>query len=331
MADQYATSFGVLNYSGMIYNTSDVKTPLLNMLPKETTQSVEFVIDSTYALGTPEQPRISEEQSLIAPEARVITRDQETNVTQIFMKATAVSYAKMSNTNTLAGVNLGGQTNNVPNELDFQITAKTQEMRNDIEYTLINGKYYKAKNDSEANQTRGFLEATTSNVIDLAGGELTHKAIADLLQMIFESNAPTDNLILIVPANVKRVITNIYPKESGWILPASRNVGGVAIDTIITDFGTVGIMVHMRMPKGTIFAMNGSVSKIKEQPTPGKGNFFWEELARIGAGIKGQLFGQLGLDYGPEWYHGKIINIGGTEQAGLPEQPSTFSQTKTKK
>ena len=45
------------------------------------------------------------------------------------------------------------------------------------------------------------------------------------------------------------------------------------------------------------------------QPVPGKGNFFLEELAKVGAGTKYQLFGQIGLDHGPEWYHGKFTGI----------------------
>jgi hypothetical protein len=34
-----------------------------------------------------------------------------------------------------------------------------------------------------------------------------------------------------------------------------------------------------------------------------------EELAKTGAGTKYQIFGQLGLDHGPEWMHAKITNI----------------------
>lgn len=46
-----------------------------------------------------------------------------------------------------------------------------------------------------------------------------------------------------------------------------------------------------------------------EQPTPGKGNFFLEELAKTGAGTKKQIFGQIGLDHGPEWYAAKITGL----------------------
>ena len=46
-----------------------------------------------------------------------------------------------------------------------------------------------------------------------------------------------------------------------------------------------------------------------EQLVPGKGNFFTEPLAKTGAGEKKQIFGQMGLDHGPEWYSAKIINL----------------------
>lgn len=311
MADVYAQSFGVLNYSGLIFNTSDTKTPLLNMLPRKSTTSVKFVIETRYALGDASQPAISETASLTAPESKVVTRDQEYNVTQIFMKATAVSYAKLSNTGTMSGVNVAGQSNNVMNELDFQVSAKTQEMRNDIEYTIINGVYSEATTDTTVNKTRGFVEAIVTNVIP-AVGELTSAKIGDAMQMLYQTNSPTDGVVMIVPPAIKRVISTLYPKELGFILPASRNVGGVAIDEILTDFGTVGIMVHNRVPADTILFLNMGVASVVEQPTPDKGNFFWEELARTGAGIKGMIFGQLGLDYGPEWYHAKMTGVSTT-------------------
>ncbi len=44
-------------------------------------------------------------------------------------------------------------------------------------------------------------------------------------------------------------------------------------------------------------------------PVPGKGNFFLESLAKTGAADKYQIYGQCGLDYGAEWYHGKITEL----------------------
>jgi hypothetical protein len=114
--------------------------------------------------------------------------------------------------------------------------------------------------------------------------------------------------MLVSPKN-KREITKHYNLSNGFILPASRNVGGLSIDQIVTDFGTIGLMIHDMVSDEEILFLNLSVCAIVEQPVPGKGNFFWEELARSGAGIKGHIFGQAGLDYGPEWYHAKITGL----------------------
>ena len=63
------------------------------------------------------------------------------------------------------------------------------------------------------------------------------------------------------------------------------------------------------MPTGTAALVNLDVLAPVQQPVPGKGNFFLEELAKTGAGTSYMLFGQLGLDPGPEWYHGKFTGI----------------------
>ena len=89
----------------------------------------------------------------------------------------------------------------------------------------------------------------------------------------------------------------------------SRNIGGMNIDTLVTDFGNVGVITNVAMPSGTILFYNPSVCRPVEQPVPNKGNFFYESLAKTGAAERGQLYGQIGLDYGPEWFHGVIKGL----------------------
>ena len=316
MANGVAQSFGVLNYSGQLFDKTNTDTPLVANLPRRDTNSVEFVINSTYATEAPSIPSISETASLTAPEATYVTRAQETNVAQIFQYSTGVSYQKQANTGTLAGVNIAGQQNNVPNEFDFQMAVKTKKARTDLEYTLINGTYNKATTDAQVNKTRGLIEAIKTNTQAAASGELTFDLLNKLLRTMFKNNAPTDGLIILCDAVTKAQITNNWSKLPGYFLPQSRNVGGIAIDQIITDLGTLGVMVHRMVPAGTALLVNMSVLEIVEMPIPGKGNFFWEPLAKTGAGDKGQLYGTAGLDYGPEWYHGKITGLS-TEVADL--------------
>lgn len=319
MPNGTAQSFSVLNYSGQLFDKTNTDTPLVANLPRRNTNSVEFVINSTYATESPSMPSISENASLQAPNPTFVTRAQETNVIQNFHYSTAVSYLKQANTGTLGGVNIAGQSNNVPNEFDFQMAAKVKKARTDVEMTLIQGKYNKASTDEEVNKTRGLVEAIKTNTLDAQTKELNYDNIGEILRKMAKNNADMNGLIIMCDDVVKAQITNNFSKLPGFLLPNSRNVGGLAIDQIITPSGTVGLMTHRMLPEGTALIINMSVLQIVEMPIPGKGNFFWEPLAKVGAGDKGQLFGTAGLDYGPEWYHGKITNIATTVTNLTPE------------
>ena len=85
-------SFNVPNYSGLLYNKANTKTPFLNMISGgvEYTNSVEFVCGQFYTSEEGEIPEISETASLTAPTASFVKRSQMSNVTQIFMDSVAI-------------------------------------------------------------------------------------------------------------------------------------------------------------------------------------------------------------------------------------------------
>ena len=311
MADVFATSNGVLNYSGALFNKGNTRTPLSSMIGgrAKITNHVEFVTGQEYATVGGAQPSISESASLTAPESSVITRAQKTNVTQIFMEAVGISYAKQSNMGTLAGVNVANQAANPQSELDFQVAAKIQKIQRDIEYTFVNGVYNKATSDSTVNKTRGLVNAITTNTMDMSGEAFDVWAIADMMKKVYESNAPTDNLVLWLDAASMIILNKSAAANNLTIVPASREINGIKLDTITTPMGNVSLRIGEFLPSGTALLLNPDVLAPVYQPVPGKGNFFLEELAKVGAGTKYQLFGQIGLDHGPEWYHGMFTNI----------------------
>ena len=312
MADVVATSFGVLNYSGMLFNKGNVRTPLSSIIGSKakTTNHVEFVTGQQYTSGGDgEQPAISETASLTAPDASVVTREQKTNVTQIFHESVGISYGKQSNMGTLNGINIENQQANPMNELDFQVAAKIQKVNRDIEFTFINGVFNKATKDSEANKTRGLVPAITSNVTAMGKKPLGLWDIADMVKKIYGANAPTDGLCLWCDA-VTLFQVNADAVQNGLtVVPAAREVNGIALSSVITPIGVVYLYLGECLPAGTALLLNLDVIAPVHQPVPGKGNFFLEPLAKTGAGEKYQLFGQIGLDHGPEWYHGKFTGI----------------------
>lgn len=312
MADAIATSFGVLNYSGMLFNKGNVRTPLSSIIGSKakTTNHVEFVTGQEYSSGGDgSQPEISETASLTAPDASVVTREQKTNVTQIFMESVGISYAKQSNMGTLNGINIENQQANPVNELDFQVAAKIQKVNRDIEYTFINGVYNKATSDATVNKTRGLIPAITTNVTAMGNKPLGLWDIADMVKKIYGANAPTDGLCLWCDAITMFQINADAVQNGLTVVPAAREVNGIALSSVITPLGLVYLYLGECLPAGTALLLNLNVIAPVYQPVPGKGNFFLEPLAKTGAGEKYQLFGQIGLDHGPEWYHGKFTGI----------------------
>ena len=307
-------SFGVLNYSGLLYNKGNVRTPLLSMIggrPKYT-NSVEFVLSQTYASEDGDIPNISETGSLTAPDPSYITRTQATNVTQIFHDSVAVSYAKQSNMGTLSGANIAGQKANPINEKDFQVARKMDKLRRAIEKTFIQGQYNKATADSEVNKTRGLNQAITTNVIQAGGKPLDIWMLNDLLIEMKAHGADITGLTAWLDTVTINQLNGSCVENGLTVAPATRNENGINVRTIELPSGIIHIANGEFIPAGTAFLLNLSAISPVEQPVPGKGNFFLEPLAKTGAGDKYQLFGQIGLDYGAEHLHGKITGLSTT-------------------
>jgi hypothetical protein len=295
----------------MLFNKGNTRTPFLSMIGGKTkyTSSVEFVLGQEYASEDGDIPNISETASLTAPEASYITRAQTSNVTQIFMDAVAISYAKQSNMNTLSGVNVAGQQANPQNELDFQVANKMRKLSRAIEKTFIQGKYNKAKTDAEVNKTRGMDEAIVSNTVDAEGKALNIWLVEKLVNKIEKSQGDITNLTLWVDnTSFQQLHGNAV--EMGVQVGAFRaNEYGIQVRDLYLPSTTVHIAKGEFIPEGTAYLFNFETIAPVEQPVPGKGNFFLEQLAKTGAGEKYQLFGQIGLDYGNEAYHGKITGL----------------------
>lgn len=309
-----ATSFATLNYSGMLFNKGNTRTPFSAIIGSRAKQTnhVEFVTGQEYTTGGGAQPAISENASLTAPEPTIITRAQKTNVTQIFHETVGVSYAKESNMGTLAGLNVANQQANPINELDFQTAAKITKVNRDIEFTFIQGVYNKATTDATVNKTRGMVEAIETNVTAMANKPLGLWDIADMVKKVQESNAPYTGLVLWCDAVTMFQINADAVQNGLTVVPAARDINGIALSKVVTPLGEVYLYLGEFLPAGTALLLDFDVIAPVFQPVPGKGNFFLEELAKVGAGRKYQLFGQIGLDHGPEWYHGKWTGIATT-------------------
>jgi hypothetical protein len=81
------------------------------------------------------------------------------------------------------------------------------------------------------------------------------------------------------------------------------------MSTVVTDFGTLNLMMDRHMPQDTIAAVSLEQLMPVFLNIPGKGVFFDEPLAKTGASDERQLYGEIGLKYGLERAHAVMTGL----------------------
>ena len=147
------------------------------------------------------------------------------------------------------------------------------------------------------------------SIWDSTSNNLTY---SELVQKIDDSNGDISNLTLWVDNTTLNQIHGNAVEMGVEVGEFRKNEYGIQIRDLYLPTATVHIAQGQFIPEGTAFLLNFDAIAPVEQPTPGKGNFFLEELAKTGAGEKYQIFGQIGLDYGNEALHGKITGLSTT-------------------
>lgn len=153
--------------------------------------------------------------------------------------------------------------------------------------------------------------ATGSGVYSI-GQTVTDTLVGGILQSVYDNGGLTEDetFTLFCNSGVKRALSVAYIKGYGaGYFPQSRTVGGVKVDTILTDFGTLNVVVDRQMPRHKILAATMSEVHPVFMDVPGRGHFFVEPLAKTGAQEKVQLYGEIGLAYGAERHHGVLTNL----------------------
>jgi len=305
------TTFGPINYSGLLFTKGNTRTPLLSAIsPRRViTNSKKFVIGQEYTIDDSGQiPQISEADSLTAPAPTYANRTQMYNITQIFHESLGISYRKESNMGELSGLNIAGQYPNPATEFDFQVARKYEKIGRQIENTFINGIFNEALSSTQVDSTRGLNQAIQTNVLNAQGQPIDIWLINNLLATMRNNGAPIDNLVLWCNTTTLNQLNADAVENNLTIVDNARDVNGIQLKRIMLPLAEVYIRLGEFIPTGTAFLLNLDVIRPVEQPVNGR-NFWVEPLAKQGAGDRWQIFGQIGLDHGPEWYHGKITNL----------------------
>lgn len=388
-----STTFNMPNYHGELMQITPDETPLLSAAGgigggKQAT-STQFEWQETDLRKPGIRTRL---EGADAPTAEARTRANKDNVVQIFHESVNTSYTKQAAVNQYAAV--GNGDNPVQNEHAYQVDLSLKQIARDVNYTLWHAQYAKPSDNSTARQTRGLLQAITTNKLvadnsnPLTTGAsaatdtitVTHNLVADdkvvftdvgastaiephvaywvksnsttasfkiaatkggaaitvgtatvsfygikaatvltpdlvgnVLQSVYDNGGISDQGTATIFCNSgqKRALTKAYAAtgQGAQQLVGTRNVGGVSMDTVITDFGTLNIALDRALPADAIAVVSLQYIDPVFLSIPGKGVLFEEELAKTGASEKTQIYGEIGLSYGNEKAHGVLRGL----------------------
>lgn len=309
------TTYNLPNYTGELFSVAPSDTPFLSAIGglgngKRTT-SVEFEWQTEGLEAT--SANNSKTEGAPAPTASEVSRTNVSNVVEIHQESVEVSYTKQAATGLHNGINSADATNPVTDELSHQVNLKLKKIAVDVEKSLLVGTYAKPANNSTARQTRGVLTAAATNIFANAGTPraLSKSIIDNALRDMYVNGAPLsqDTTVLMVGPSQKIAMSNLYGQTPLNAPIPTRNIGGFNLQVVVTDFGEFGLMLNRWMPAGGIGVIDLSVCKPVFLEIPNKGVLFAEPLAKTGSSEKYQLYGEIGLEYGPEEWHGWIKDL----------------------
>lgn len=304
------TNYNLPNFVGDIFQITPSDTPFLSSIGRLTggeRANATLFQWQAYDLRTASQNTRVEGAAAPTAEARI--RTNISNVVQIHQEAIDIAYSKIAAVGQYSGLNIAG-SNPVADEVAFQVEAMLKQIARDIEVSFISGSYQLPVDNTTPRKTRGILEAIATNVVNASSATLTEKMVHDLLKSVYDNGGimEQDSAVIMVNSTQLLWLNKIFIKDNNY-RETDRNIGGVAVKVIYTPFGTLNVMLNRHMPAAQIAVVSLEQCAPVFLEVPGKGFLFVEPLAKTGASERSQIYGEVGLKYGNEKSHGKIINL----------------------
>lgn len=325
-------SWNLPNFVGELFKLSPLETPLLTLIGGMSTgmgiTAPQFTWQDTLhrapAASAADRSAIEGDDATF----QVQSRSERVNVSEIYQYGIELTYTKQAATGLLGTLgatpttgaeNILG-TQPVQDEMSFQTQIKLEQAALDCEFAFLNGTFaYPADGTARATQgIRGAISTVDKDAtaaadwIQTSGAVLGREAVNETALAMFENGAPLDANYGVMVGGAEKLLIGGDFQMDGNIQPRSSTVFGVNVQTIETDFGNFPIILNRHATAGEILFLNLDVMAPCFLPTPGKGHFFTEPLAKSGSYDRTQLYGDIGLKYGPEGWHGKVTGFDGT-------------------
>ena len=287
------------------------------ILPKNflSINQFDFALASPWSHDAGSQPDIDELDARVAPTGTTFVRGQDLNTIQIFQEGVDVSYKKQSAIGQLKQAALAdpitalaatGQPDQVSNELQFQINAHVNQVAVDAAYTFLNGTFATSTATATSAQVRGVITGTSTNAVAAGSANLTKAHINSAIKSMVEAGAPCIDLCIYTAAFHVQELDALYSLQE-------RNdmKGGTSLNEVLLPLlgKYIPVKHDIQVPAGSLAIIDRAFCAPIGCPVSGKGYLFYEPIGKLGAVDAGMIYGQMGIDYGPEEYHAKVTGL----------------------
>lgn len=213
-----------------------------------------------------------------AGEVITSTRGSLNNVCQIIEKVTQVS-----------GTARALKPKGIGDTFDAEVQDRLIETKRDLEWYFLNG-VKTLESDGTPRQMAGLMNLVNANNVVTPAGALSEDHILDALQKMWDKGAQGEYFAF-VNATQKRAINAIAKAEGNvrWVMDngSVANKYGIAVSQIVTDFGTVNLVLDRYMENNGILILDMDEVRIAElRPT------FYEDLPKAGDYFKGHIINE---------------------------------------
>lgn len=316
------TTFNLPNFVGELFTVSPTDTPFLSAIGGLTGgQQVDSTLFQWQSFDLRDADAARQRlEGANAPTAEARVRANITNVLEIHQEAIEISYTKLAATGQYNSTGSGhagsvgiNGSNPVLDEEAWQVEQALKQIARDVELGFLTGTFANPSTNASARKTQGILGAITTNKLSANNAALTEDMVLDTMQSVWEHGGimESDTATIMAGGSQRRKLTEIFITNKNY-REETRNVGGVSVSTIITDFGKLNVMLNRYMPVDQVAILSLEKCKPCFLSIPGKGFLFVEDLGRAGSAIRKQIYGEIGLEYGLEAQHGLIYDLNTT-------------------
>ena len=304
------------NLSDLIANISPVDCPLTNMLRKDTALSTytEWQMDSLANAATNAQL-----EGDVAPSAVFGATVRAGGYTQIFAKQATVSGTVQSTVKAGRG----------KDEMAYQITKKTKELKRDIEWAFINQATQAAGSATTARLTRGLSGWVDSNYSVGTSGTMpsylsnttrtagTYRAITEtmlktVVQQVYSAGGVPD----VIMANpIQRQNISAFSSTNTRFQDVSNKTLVSTISVYESDFGALKIVANRFQDltsNSTTYTANAGVVYVLESGKLASAflrNFQVKDLAVTGDYLAKEILAEVALKVDNNAAHGSIRDL----------------------